>query len=99
MLNPSHPGEVLKEWLEGVSITDAAERLGVTRAALSRIVNGSAGISPAMDIRLSQSLGTTPGMWLRMQNAYDIAQELASAAKTRRKAKPMFSDQRVTKAA
>lgn len=99
MLNPSHPGEVLKEWLEGVSVTDAAERLGVTRAALSRVVNGSAGISPAMDIRLSQSLGTTPGMWLRMQNAYDIAQELASAAKTRSKAKPMFSKRRATKAA
>ena len=99
MLNPSHPGEVLKEWLDGVSITDAAERLGVTRAALSRIVNGAAGISPAMDIRLSQSLGTTPGIWLRMQNAYDIAQELASAVKGRSRVKPMFADRKAIKAA
>ena len=59
MHNPPHPGEVLREWLEGVTVTDAAERLGVTRAALSRVLNGGAGISPEMDLRLSKALGTT----------------------------------------
>jgi addiction module HigA family antidote len=46
MHKPPHPGEVLREWLEGVSVTAAAERLGVTRVALSRVLNGAAGISP-----------------------------------------------------
>ena len=59
MHNPPHPGEVLREWLEGVTVTDAAERLGVTRAALSRVLNGAAGISPEMDLRLHKALGTT----------------------------------------
>ena len=45
MHNPPHPGEVLREWLDGVTVTDAADRLGVTRAALSRVINGAAGIS------------------------------------------------------
>ena len=49
MHNPPHPGEVLREWLEGVTATDAAARLGVTRVAFSRILNGAAGISAEMD--------------------------------------------------
>ena len=56
MHNPPHPGEVLREWLDGVTVTDAADRLGVTRAALSRVINGAAGISPDMDLRLSKAL-------------------------------------------
>lgn len=74
MHNPPHPGEVLREWLEGVTVTDAAERLGVTRAALSRVLNGGAGISPEMDLRLSKALGTTPGSWYGMQANYDMWQ-------------------------
>lgn len=74
MHNPPHPGEVLREWLEGVTVTDAAERLGVTRVALSRVLNGAAGISPEMDIRLSKALGTTPGTWYAMQGAFDMWQ-------------------------
>ncbi|POZ61013.1 helix-turn-helix transcriptional regulator, partial [Chromobacterium alticapitis] len=42
MYNPAHPGEVLQEWLEGISVTEAARKLGVTRAALSRILHGHA---------------------------------------------------------
>lgn len=72
MHNPPHPGEVLRDWLEGVTITEAAARLGVTRVALSRVLNGAAGISPEMDLRLSKALGTTPGLWYSMQGAYDM---------------------------
>lgn len=72
MHNPPHPGEVLREWLDGITVTEAAERLGVTRAALSRVLNGGAGISAEMDVRLSKSLGTTLGMWYRMQANYDL---------------------------
>ena len=74
MHNPPHPGEVLRDWLEGVTVTDAAERLGVTRVALSRVLNGAAGISAEMDIRLAKALGTTPGLWYAMQGDYDMWQ-------------------------
>lgn len=74
MHNPPHPGEVLRDWLEGVTVTEAAERLGVTRAALSRVLNGAAGISPEMDLRLSKALGTTPGSWYGMQANFDMWQ-------------------------
>lgn len=72
MHNPPHPGEVLREWLAEISVTDAAKRLGVTRVALSRVLNGAAGISAEMDIRLSKALGTTPGLWYGMQASFDL---------------------------
>lgn len=74
MNNPAHPGEVLKEWLEGISVTDAAASLGVTRAHLSRILNGHAGISADMALRLAAGLGTSAETWLAMQSAYDLWQ-------------------------
>jgi addiction module HigA family antidote len=74
MHNPAHPGEVLQEWLDGVSVTDAAAALGVTRVSLSRILNGHAGISSEMAIRLSEALGTSPETWLKMQMNYDLWQ-------------------------
>lgn len=75
MHQPSHPGEVLKEYLpSNYSVTDAAKHLGVTRAALSRILNSKAGISAEMDLRLADALGTSPGFWSRMQVQYDIWQ-------------------------
>jgi len=74
MHNPPHPGAVLKEWLTEISVTEAATRLGVTRAALSRVLNGSAGISAEMDLRLAKALGTTPGLWHGMQADYDLWQ-------------------------
>jgi antitoxin HigA-1 len=74
MHNPPHPGEVLRDWLEGITVTDAAERLGVTRVALSRVLNGAAGISAEMDVRLAKALGTTPGLWYAMQGDYDMWQ-------------------------
>ena len=73
MHNPAHPGEVLREYLpEGVTITQAAQRLGVTRQAFSALLNGRAGVSADMALRLSQALGTSAEMWLSMQLAYDL---------------------------
>ncbi|MBV8047553.1 MAG: HigA family addiction module antidote protein [Paludibacterium sp.] len=74
MHNPAHPGEVLQNWLEGVSVTEAARKLGITRTALSRILHGHAGISPDMALRLAEALGTSAESWLQMQMNYDLWQ-------------------------
>ena len=77
MHNPSHPGEIVRwECLEplGLTVTRAAQGLGVTRQALSNLVNGRAGVSVEMAHRLSQAFGSTPETWLRMQMAYDLWQ-------------------------
>ncbi len=75
MHNPPHPGEVLRDLcLEplGLSITDAAAGLGVSRKTLSAILNGRAGISPEMALRLSIAFNTTPESWLNQQSQYDL---------------------------
>lgn len=72
MHNPAHPGLVLREYLDGISVSEAAKRLGVTRAALSRILNGKAAISAEMAVRLSILLHTSSQMWLNIQAAYDL---------------------------
>lgn len=72
MHNPAHPGKVLREYLGDLSVTEAAARLGVTRAALSRILNGSADISADMALRLQDALGTSAEMWLNMQTRYAL---------------------------
>ncbi len=80
MKNPPHPGlSVRVDCLEplGLSVTEAAKVLGVSRVALSRLVNGKAGVSPEMAIRLSKAFGSTPESWIRMQAAYDLAQAQA----------------------
>ncbi len=74
MHNPPHPGEILREWLTEVTVTDAAAALGIARAMLSRILNGAAAISAGMDVRLSKALGTSPGHWLALQGDYDLWQ-------------------------
>ena len=75
MHNPPHPGEVLRdlclEPLE-LTITDAAAALGVSRKTLSAILNGRAGISPEMAIRLSIAFNTTPESWLNQQSQHDL---------------------------
>jgi len=76
MKNPPHPGRVvLEECIEplGLTITEAAEGLGVTRNTLSRLVNGRNGISPEMALRLSRAFGGSPESWLRQQMHYDLA--------------------------
>ncbi len=72
MHNPAHPGEVLRDYLGEMTVTEAALRLGVTRAALSRILNGVNGISADMAIRLQAALGTSAEMWLEMQGKYEL---------------------------
>ena len=77
MKNPPHPGRVVRqdcvEPLD-LTITGAAKVLGVTRQALNNLVNGKAGISPEMAVRLSKAFGGSPEMWLRLQANYDLAQ-------------------------
>lgn len=75
MHRPAHPGEVLKElYLEPLqlTVTDAAKALGVTRNALSELVNGHSGVSTPMALRLGKAFGTTPELWLNMQQNYDL---------------------------
>ncbi len=75
MHNPPHPGEVIRTLcLEplGLSVTDAAEGLGVSRKTLSAILNGRAGISPEMALRLSMAFDTSPESWLNQQAQYDL---------------------------
>lgn len=77
MYNPPHPGEIIKELcLEplGLTVTRAAEALGVSRKTLSAIVNGRAGISPEMAIRLSMAFDTSAESWLNQQVQYDLWQ-------------------------
>ena len=83
MKNPPHPGGIVKDCIDdlGLSVTDAARVLGVTRPTLSRVINARAGISPEMAVRLPKAFGSTPEMWLRMQMAYDLAQVRARASK------------------
>jgi addiction module HigA family antidote len=75
MHNPLHPGIIVKDVLiEGaeLSVTDAADRLGVTRGALSNLINCHTGISPEMAVRLSILLVTSSEMWLNLQKNYDL---------------------------
>ena len=72
MHNPPHPGKVLREYLGEMDIANAAERLQVTRTTLSRIVNGRAGISAEMSLRLSDALGTHAAFWSGLQMDYDL---------------------------
>ena len=74
---PAHPGEVLKSlYLDPMekTITQAAEDLGVSRRTLSMLVNGHLGVSAEMALRLGTALGTTPELWLNMQQSYDLGE-------------------------
>lgn len=89
MYNPPHPGELVREECLtplGLTITAAASALGVTRKALSELVNGHSGISPEMAIRLSKAFGSEPETWLGMQMEYDLwhATRRASRLKVKR---------------
>jgi addiction module HigA family antidote len=75
MFNPPHPGEGLREEMGGeITITALAKHLGVTRAHLSMILNGRAGISPLMSLKLDEAFGKSEGFWFRLQQQYDFAQ-------------------------
>ena len=84
MKNPPHPGRIVRqECIEplGLTVTEAARVLGVTRQALNNLVNLKAGISPEMAIRLSKAFGSSPEVWLGVQMAYDLAQLEKEAGK------------------
>jgi len=75
MYNPPHPGEIIRELCVeplDLTVTEAAEALGVTRKTLSTLLNGKAGISPEMALRLSKVFGRTPEGWLRLQSQFDL---------------------------
>jgi len=77
MHSPSHPGEIVREECLkplGLSVTDGAKALGVTRQALNNLVNEKAGISPDMAIRLEKAFGSPADMWLRLQLAFELAE-------------------------
>ena len=83
MKNPPHPGEIIRDLcIEplGLTVTQAAQGLGVTRKTLSLMLNGRAGISPEMAIRLSKAFGRSPESWLALQSLYDLAQIAKEAA-------------------
>jgi addiction module HigA family antidote len=84
MKKPVHPGRIVRhDCLEplGLSVTDAAKILGVTRQALNNVINEKSGISPVMAIRLAKAFGSTPDTWVRMQAAFDLALALEHEGK------------------
>ena len=77
MHNPPHPGAIIRELcIEplGITVAEAAQALGVSRKSLSELLNGKAGISPLMAIRLSMAFGTSAESWMNQQSLYDFAQ-------------------------
>ena len=79
MHNPPHPGEILKEDVIaelGLSVTEVAERLSMSRVAFSRVLNGKAGISPNLAVRLEQAGVSTARAWMAMQANYDLWQAM-----------------------
>ena len=90
MHNPPHPGEILADTVlrqeGGMTVSAFAKRLGVSRVALSRVVNGRAAVSAELAIRLAAALGGSAESWLRMQVAYDLWQ---AKKKHRPKIKPL----------
>lgn len=86
MKNPPHPGRIVRqECIEplGLTVTAAAKGLGVTRKALSELLNGKSGISPEMALRLAKAFGSSPETWLGLQMDYDLAQVQRKARKIR----------------
>ena len=84
MKNPPHPGRIVRqECIEPLklTVTAAAAGLGVTRKTLSELINGKAGISPEMAIRLAKAFGGSPEMWLGIQMDYDLARAAKKAGK------------------
>ena len=93
MKNPPHPGlHVRHDCLKalGLSVTEGAKVLGVTRQALNNLVNGKSGVSPEMAVRLSKAFGGSPAVWLKMQMDFDLAQveKTADKIKVRRVLQP-----------
>jgi len=92
MHNPPHPGEVLRDGVftdTGITVTEFAKRIGVTRVALSRVLNGKAGISADMAVRITAALGGSAESWLHMQANYDLWQAEKSLKRAVAKIEPL----------
>jgi antitoxin HigA-1 len=87
MHNPAHPGEILSEYIAGRSVAEVARHLGVTRPALSRILNGKAGISAVMALRIAEALNSDAEIWLRLQAQRDL---WIASRKKRARIKPLI---------
>jgi addiction module HigA family antidote len=72
MFNPPHPGKLIAEFMGERTVTDVAKHLGVTRAALSRVLNGRAAVSAEMALKLEQAFGLDADVWLRLQAKRDL---------------------------
>lgn len=92
--NPPHPGEVLYSLdIEpaGLTVTEVAERIGVDRKTLSRVINGRASITPEMAVLLARAFNTTPELWLNMQRNYDLWAATSTMRERVSKIKPFDS--------
>lgn len=92
MHNPPHPGEVLRDGVftdTGITVTEFAQRIGVTRVALSRVLNGRAGFSADMAVRITAALGGSAESWLHMQANYDLWQAEKSLKRAVAKIEPL----------
>jgi addiction module HigA family antidote len=96
MYNPAHSGKILAEFMGGRTVTEVAKHLGVTRATLSRILNGKAGVSADMALRLSEAFGLEADMWLRLQIQRDL---WVASRKKRKKIQKMIVADDLDKAA
>jgi addiction module HigA family antidote len=90
MHNPAHPGEILREWVGDINQQKIADSLDISRTTVSRILNGHAGITADVDVRLSEALGTSPGFWLALQSQYDLAEAMKAK---RKKARPLVHNE------
>ena len=96
MYNPPHPGKLVVEFMDGRSVTAVAKHLGVTRAALSRVINGKAGISAEMALRLSEAFGLRAEVWLALQYKRDL---WVASRKKRKKIQKLVVPHELDKAA
>lgn len=98
MRKPPHPGEVLRDGVftgTGITVTDFARRIGVTRMTLSNVVNGRNGVSADMAVRLAAALGGSAESWLRMQMQYDLAASEKALKKVIAKIDPLEAAEEV----
>lgn len=97
MMNPAHPGEVVRhDCLEplGLTVTKAASVLGVARKTLDNLLNGRAGVSPEMAVRLAAAFGGSAQLWINMQAAYDYALVRQREDAIRAAVRPVVAEQR-----
>jgi addiction module HigA family antidote len=90
MYNPAHPGRILAAFIGDRSVTEVAKHIGVTRATLSRVVNGKAGVSADMALRISEAFGLEADVWLRLQAQRDL---WVASRKRRRKVKRLVASE------